>query len=86
MEVAVSAHKAQMRKDMQKRLVPLFFHLHDKEHSVAQVEISEPFECASTGDQPLASLRRAQSFSLPAATQLAAAENVGRGISLACPA
>lgn len=50
MKVAVRTHKAQMRKDMQKRLMPLFFHLHDKEHSMAQVEISEPFECASTGD------------------------------------
>ncbi|OPJ78912.1 hypothetical protein AV530_012160 [Patagioenas fasciata monilis] len=37
MEVAVSTHKAQMRKDMQKSLMPLFFHLHDKDHSVAQL-------------------------------------------------
>lgn len=86
MEVAVRAHKSQMRKDMQRSLMPLFFHLHDKDHSVAQVGISEPSECASTGAQPPASRRRAQSSSLPAATQLAAAEKVGRNISLACPA
>ncbi|KAM6035116.1 maestro heat-like repeat-containing protein family member 7 [Theristicus caerulescens] len=36
MQVAVSTHKEQMRKDVQKSLVPLFFHLHDEDHSVAQ--------------------------------------------------
>ncbi|XP_075344626.1 maestro heat-like repeat-containing protein family member 7 isoform X2 [Mycteria americana] len=36
MEVAVSTHKEQMRKDMQRSLLPLFFHLHDKDDSVAQ--------------------------------------------------
>ncbi|KAK4815755.1 hypothetical protein QYF61_007176 [Mycteria americana] len=83
MEVAVSTHKEQMRKDMQRSLLPLFFHLHDKDDSVAQVR---PSECASTGAQPPESLRRAQSPSLPAATELAAAEKGGRDISCTCPA
>ncbi|KAM6227874.1 uncharacterized protein M6G45_017575 [Spheniscus humboldti] len=36
MEVAVSTHKEQMREDVQRSLIPLFFHLHDKDHNVAQ--------------------------------------------------
>ncbi|XP_059690032.1 uncharacterized protein LOC132320741 [Gavia stellata] len=36
MEVAVGAHKEQMRKDVQRSLMPLFFHLHDQDDSVAQ--------------------------------------------------
>ncbi|KAM6362727.1 uncharacterized protein J5M81_015784 [Pluvialis apricaria] len=36
MEVAVSSHRKQMKKDVQRSLMPLFFHLHDKDHSVAQ--------------------------------------------------
>ncbi|KAM6187497.1 maestro heat-like repeat-containing protein family member 7 [Sarcoramphus papa] len=36
MEVAVSTHKKQMRKDVQRSLMPLFFHLHDNDHGVAQ--------------------------------------------------
>lgn len=61
MEVAVSTHKEQMREDVQRSLMPLFFHLHDNDHGVAQVRISKPFECASIGDQAPESLRRAQS-------------------------
>ncbi|XP_074992541.1 maestro heat-like repeat-containing protein family member 7 isoform X2 [Calonectris borealis] len=37
MEVAVSTHEKLMRKDVQTSLVPLFFHLHDKDNSVAQL-------------------------------------------------
>ncbi|XP_072716938.1 maestro heat-like repeat-containing protein family member 7 isoform X2 [Ciconia boyciana] len=36
MEVAVSTHKEQMRRDVQRSLLPLFFHLHDRDDSVAQ--------------------------------------------------
>ncbi|KAM6327911.1 maestro heat-like repeat-containing protein family member 7 [Alca torda] len=36
MGVAVSTHKKQMREDVRRSLMPLFFHLHDREHSVAQ--------------------------------------------------
>lgn len=71
MEVAVSCHREQMGKDVQRSLMPLFFHLHDKDHSVAQVGISKPSECAAAG-----ALRRAQSPCLPAAAELAAAEKV----------
>ncbi|XP_064295210.1 maestro heat-like repeat-containing protein family member 7 isoform X3 [Phalacrocorax carbo] len=37
MKVAVRTHKKQLRKDVQRSLVPLFFHLHDSDHSVAQL-------------------------------------------------
>lgn len=86
MEVAVSTHAKQMRKDVQKSLMPLFFHLHDKDHNVAQVGIPQPSECAPVGAQPAETLRRARSPSLPAAAELAAAEKVGRGDSDTCPA
>ncbi|PKU28385.1 maestro heat-like repeat-containing protein family member 7 [Limosa lapponica baueri] len=36
MEVAVQPRNKQMRKHVQRSLMPLFFHLHDKDHSVAQ--------------------------------------------------
>lgn len=85
MEVAVRTHKEQMREDVQRSLMPLFFHLHDEDHNVAQVGLSKAFKCALIGAQPPESLRRAQSPSLPAAAELAAAEKVGRDISCTCP-
>lgn len=61
--------------------MPLFFHLHDRDQSVAQVGISKPLACAAPG-----ALRRAPSPPLPAAAELAAAEEVGRDVSYPCPA
>lgn len=61
MEVAVHTHKAQMREDVHRSLMPLFFHLHENDRKVAQVGISKPFERASTGAQPAESPRRARS-------------------------
>ncbi|PKU45857.1 maestro heat-like repeat-containing protein family member 7 [Limosa lapponica baueri] len=36
MEVAIGSHKWQMRKEVRKSLIPLFFHLHDYDPSVAK--------------------------------------------------
>lgn len=85
-DVAVGTHAKQMRKEVRRSLMPLFFHLHDEDHSVAQVGISKHLECASVGAQPPESPGRAQSPSLPAAAELAAAEKAGRGSSYPCPA
>ncbi|XP_069633325.1 maestro heat-like repeat-containing protein family member 7 [Haliaeetus albicilla] len=35
-DVAVGTHAKQMRKEVRRSLMPLFFHLHDEDHSVAQ--------------------------------------------------
>ncbi|KAM9588613.1 maestro heat-like repeat-containing protein family member 7 isoform 1-T1 [Morphnus guianensis] len=85
-DVAVGTHAKQMSKEVRRSLTPLFFHLHDEDHSVAQVGISKRLECASVGAQPPESLGRAQSPSLPAAAEPAAAEKAGRGSSYPCPA
>lgn len=53
MGVAVSSHKKQTRKDVGRSLMmPLFFHLHDRDQSVAQVGISKPLACAAAGHVP----------------------------------
>ena len=49
MKVAVRTHKKQLRKDVQRSLVPLFFHLHDSDHSVAQVGTSKPLKVPQLG-------------------------------------
>lgn len=85
-EVAVSTDKKQIKEAVQRSLMPLFFHLYEEAHHVAQVGIPQPSECAPVGAQPPETLRRARSPSLPAAAELAAAEKVGRDNSDTCPA
>lgn len=65
MEVAGGAHRAEMKKEVRNILVPLFFHLHDQDQSVAQVGISKLH--SHWRKEVLAALRMAWALVAPSA-------------------